>query len=252
MSGIPLIIGHRGASHLAPENTMEAFELAWQEGADGIEADFRLTIDKRIVAMHDVTTLRTTGKRLRIARTPLARLSLLDAGRRREPERPGQSIPTLDDILHALPPGKRLYIELKSGPEIISPLLCLLAETETPPEQIRILAFNSELLQELKRLSPLYRTCWLTDFRQNLPLRHNSQAKNILEMLESSGSDGLAGKVGPMIDAELVASLRQTGKEIHVWTVDSIPAGRRMASLGVDSIMTNRPGWLREQLGNAP
>lgn len=249
MSSIPLIIGHRGAAYLAPENTLEAFALAWQEGADGVEADFRLTLDKRIVAMHDATTLRTTGIRLRVAKTPLASLSLLDAGSGRGKELPGLRIPTLADILHALPNGKRLYIELKSGVEIIPPLLRLLAEAEPPPEQIRILAFNADLLRELKQSNPLYRTCWLTDFRQIFPRSRHAQVENIIETLKSCAANGLAGKAGPMIDAELVGMLRQMGREIHVWTVDSSAAGRRFASLGVDSIITNRPGWLRERLG---
>src|SRR5512140_286258 len=75
-----LIIGHRGASRDAPENTLESFRLAWEQGADGIEADFRLTADGRIVCMHDETTGRTTGVNLNIADTALKELRRLDAG----------------------------------------------------------------------------------------------------------------------------------------------------------------------------
>ncbi len=252
-SSRPLIVGHRGASHSAPENTMAAFELAWLEGADGVEADFRLTLDKRIVAMHDATSLRTTGVNLVVANSSLADLSLLDAGCRGGDKLSRQSIPTLDTILKALPSGKRLFIELKSGAEIIPPLLQLLAELQTPPEQIRILAFNSDLLKEIKRSNTRYRTCWLTAFEQSSPL---SGGKNLLEnivtTLEESAADGLGGKAGSLVNEELVKTLRQRGKEIHVWTVDSVSAGRRFAALGVDTLITNRPGWLRAKLETGP
>lgn len=253
MSTIPLIIGHRGAAHIAPENTIAGFDQAWEEGADGIEADFRLTLDKQIVAMHDATTLRTTGVNLRIAETPLAGLSLLDAGGGSGKWQLRQSIPALDTVLKTLPDGKQLFIELKSDAANIPPLLQLFDETQPPPEQIRILAFNADLLKEIKQSHPVYRTCWRTDF-QLTPhwSSRNGILKNILEPLKSSGAGRLGGKAGSMMDAELVGLLRQMGKEIHVWTMDSISAGKRFASLAVDSIITNHPGWLREKLGCRP
>lgn len=102
-----LLIGHRGASHEAPENTLTAFELAWEEGADGIEADFRLTRDGQIVCMHDENTRRTTGISLTVADSLLDDLRRLDVGRWRGLAWAGTRIPTLSEVLAILPAGKK-------------------------------------------------------------------------------------------------------------------------------------------------
>jgi glycerophosphoryl diester phosphodiesterase len=249
VASIPLIIGHRGAPRGAPENTLASFQLAWQEGADGIETDLRLTRDGQIVALHDATTLRTTGVNLAVAATTLARLSQLPGESRLHGGEGHPGIPTLAALLQALPPGKRLYLELKSGAEIIPPLAQSLAQLAPPPEQIRILAFNADLLRAVKAALPRFRTCWLTDFHLSaLPGQQNSPPGQILQTLAACAADGLAGKAGPLITGELASALRRAEKELHVWTVDSVRTGRSLAALGVDSLITNRPGWLRDRL----
>ena len=81
-----LIVAHRGASHAAPENTSAAFELAWQQNADAIEADFRLSRDGQIVCIHDATTQRTAGVDRIVAQSTLAELKALDVGAWKDPQ----------------------------------------------------------------------------------------------------------------------------------------------------------------------
>ena len=76
----PLLIAHRGGSREAPENTLAAFHQAWQQGADGIEADFRLTRDGRVVCLHDAGTGRTAGIDIAVAEATFAELRRLDVG----------------------------------------------------------------------------------------------------------------------------------------------------------------------------
>ena len=116
------IIGHRGASWDAPENTLAAIELAWRQGADAVESDFRLTRDGRIVASHDDSTLRAAGIDLRVHERSLAELRELDFGGWKGEQFRGEPIPTLDQLLATLPPDKRFYVETKCGPEIAEPL----------------------------------------------------------------------------------------------------------------------------------
>jgi glycerophosphoryl diester phosphodiesterase len=246
---LPLIIGHRGASREAPENTLESFRLAWKQGADGIEADFRLTADGRIVCMHDKITLRTTGVGLSIAGTTLKELHSLDAGRWKGAAWAGSLIPTLDEVLAAVPHGTWFFIEIKSGPEIITPLLKVLRASGLSPERIRLLSFNADLIAELKYRMPDWHTCWLYDYRHIL-LNHiwHPSRERILDTLQDSGAVGLASANRAFLDRDLVQKIKGLGKEIHVWTVDRLPAAERLCALGVDSIMTNRPGWLRLKL----
>jgi glycerophosphoryl diester phosphodiesterase len=249
MPGATLIIGHRGASRSAPENTLAAFRTAWEEGADGIEADFRLTGDGRIVCLHDASTGRTTGIDLAVAASSLAELRRLDVGRWKGPAWAGETIPLLAEVLASLPPGKQLFIELKSGPEMVAPLAQELLHSGITPEQVRLLAFSAPLLTAVKAQLPGYRCCWLTDYRRRvLSGAWSPSPDEVLATLRRSGADGLASRGRGILDERFVAALRRDGYEIHVWTVDSVAAASRFAALGVDSIMTNRPGWLRQRL----
>jgi glycerophosphoryl diester phosphodiesterase len=109
-----LIIAHRGASHDAPENTLSAFKLSIEQDADGFEADFFLTSDEQIVCFHDKDTERICGKKLLVTQTPLAELQSLDVGRWKGPQWKGEKMPTMADVLAAVPAGKMIFIELKS------------------------------------------------------------------------------------------------------------------------------------------
>ena len=250
MPSTPLIIGHRGASRDAPENTLASFRLAFEQGADGIEADFRLTRDGRIVCLHDAGLSRTTGADLQVADAPLAELQRLDAGSWKGAKWKDERIPTLSQVLELLPAGKRLFIEVKCGAEIIGPLVDDLDRAGLPAQNVRFLAFDHRLVRELKERLPGYRACWLSDYRWRGGLQPSP--REVLSRLAEIGADGLASRDRAILDANLVRELRERGVEIHVWTVDSARAARRLCDLGVDSIMTNRPGWLRSALTRQP
>ncbi|QWV98505.1 glycerophosphodiester phosphodiesterase [Geomonas nitrogeniifigens] len=246
MPSIPLIIGHRGASRDAPENTLASFRLAFAQGADGIEADFRLTRDGRIVCLHDAGASRTAGSDLEVAEATLADLQRLDAGSWKGGEWRDERIPTLAQVLETLPAGKRLFIELKCGTEILPPLAADLARAGVPAERIRFLAFDHLLVAALKKRLPDHRACWLCDYRWRGGW--HPSAGEVLSRLDEIGADGLASRDRAILDASLVGGVRERGLEIHVWTVDSARDAKRLCDLGVDSIMTNRPGWLRRAL----
>lgn len=241
-----LIIGHRGASRDAPENTLASFRLAFEQGADGIEADFRLSRDGRIVCLHDAGTSRTAGQDLTVGAATLPELQQLDVGAWKGPAWAGERIPTLREVLSELPPGKKLFIELKSGAEIIPSLAADLAEATLSPEQIRFLSFDAELVRSLKERLPQYRACWLTDYRWRGAWRPS--LPELMAGVRGSGADGLASRDRGILDLAMVRQLKEQGLEIHVWTVDAVSAARRLCELGVDSIMTNRPGRLRASL----
>ena len=101
-----LIIAHRGASHDAPENTLSAFKLAIEQGADAFEADFYLTRDDHVVCFHDKDTERITGRKLSITETPFDELRRLDVGSWKGAQWKGEQMPTLEEVLAAVPAGK--------------------------------------------------------------------------------------------------------------------------------------------------
>jgi glycerophosphoryl diester phosphodiesterase len=118
-------IAHRGASFLAPENTVAAAKLAWELGADAVEVDIHLSKDNRIMVIHDKDTKRTCSgkKNLTIADSPSTLLRDLDAGIWKDPKYKGEKIPFLTEIIETVPEGKTLVVEIKCGSEVIPPLV---------------------------------------------------------------------------------------------------------------------------------
>ena len=105
-----LITGHRGASFVAPENTLSAFRTAWEIGCDAVEGDFRLTRDGIIVCIHDSNTQRTTGIDKEISEVSFSSLQKLDFGVWKDARFAGEACPTIDEVLATVPPHRHIFI----------------------------------------------------------------------------------------------------------------------------------------------
>lgn len=150
----PTIIAHRGASTDAPENTLASFRLAFEQKADGIEGDFYLTKDQHVIALHDGTTKRTTGgaASLKPSESTLEQLRELEVGSWKNERFRGEKMPTLDEVLKAIPTGKEFFLEIKSGPEIVPHVLKTIQNGPVPVEQITVICFQQPVLAALKKL----------------------------------------------------------------------------------------------------
>ncbi len=250
VSGWPLaaqdLVAHRGASHDAPENTLAAFRLAWEQGAAAIEGDFHLSRDGHIVCLHDKDLQRTADDPRRVAELTLAELRELEVGSWKAARFVGEAIPK---VLELVPAGKRLFLEIKCGPEILPPLERALATTSLSPDQIVIISFDDEVIRQCRERLPEHRAHWLTSFREDDSGRWNPNSEQVFNILSQTKASGLDTKADPdRVTTALVARLREAGLEFHCWTVDTPALARHFRELGVDSITTNRPAWLRRQL----
>ncbi len=247
----PLFIAHRGASEEAPENTLPAFQLAWQQGVDGIEGDFHLTRDGIIVCIHDPTTQRTAGKNLLVAETTLAELQQLDVGAWKGERWQGARIPTIDEVLATVPEGKRIFIEIKGGQAILPPLKVALAESGLAPEQIAIISLEAAVIAEAKRQLPHIKALWVTNFTTDEKRGTLSPSvEEIVATLKYIGGDGVDCCSHPAIDQPFIQTLRKAHKEIHIWTVNEVRTAKQYQKLGVDSVTSNLAGWLKQRLDN--
>ena len=242
----PLIVAHRGASHDAPENTLPAFQLAWEQGADAIEGDFLLTKDNRIVCIHDKSTERLAGRKLIVKDSTLAQLQDLDVGIKKGEKFKDTKIPTIAEVFATIPKGKKIFIEIKCGKEIILPLLAAIKASGLEDEQITIICFQAEVVRILKGKSPRHKVYWLTNFKRNDEGVWTPTLETVLQTLKSTKADGLDSHHG--IPADAARRILKEGFEWHVWTVNDLKAAKRLKELGVHSITTDVPGSMVKSL----
>ena len=234
-------IAHRGASFSAPENTVAAAKLAWELGADAVECDIHLSKDNRLMVIHDKDTKRTCSgkKNLNIADSPSTLLRDLDAGIWKGEEFKGEKIPLLTEIVETIPEGKILVVEIKCGNEVIAPLVRMM-EKCTKKDQIVFICFDWKIINEVKITFPQNKCYWLSASKNGLH-------KKIIEAAEN-GLDGVNLNYS-IIDEDVVKLARENKMEVLAWTVDDPKEAKRLNGIGVTKFTTNRPDWLKEELG---
>ena len=240
----PLIVAHRGASSGAPENTLAAFNLAWQQNADAIEGDFYLTKDGRIVCIHDPTTLRTAGVDLWVGQSTLQQLRRLDVGSWKGKKWGGEKIPTIEEVLATIPEGKRIFVHIKCGAKIIPSLHEAVRESSVKPEQIIILTGDTAVAAAAKKQLPGSFVVWLIDFDGDAYSKQRSAyLRQLIETLKALGVDGLSINAHTPIDHGFVDALHRNRIELHAWNVDDPVTTAILWLMGADSLTTDHPGW---------
>lgn len=240
-TGRIVVYAHRGASGTRPENTMAAFREAVALGADGIETDVHLSRDGRLVLCHDETLDRTTDGRGLVAAHDWRALETLDAGSWFGPEYAGERLPLLEELLAYLAPlDLRLNIELKSGVVIYPGLEAAVVELVRRygmAGRVIVSSFNHFSLVEIKRTAPEIATAIL--YMEGLvdPWLY---ARHV-------GADALH----PFfygVRPELVAGAHAAGLRINPWPVNEAEHIKAMIQAGVDGIISDYPGRVRELL----
>ena len=250
MSAEVEIIAHRGASGEAPENTLSAFRLAWEQGADAVELDIHLTQDRQLVVIHDSNTRRTTGVRHWVRRQTAQTLTQLDAGAWKGLRFKGEPIPLLAEVLATTPPGRRVFIEVKGGAECVEPLSEVLAGAPVSAAQTPFLTFEWDLAKALQERFPDHEVGWNIDRPWKSP-----RIEKIQERARAAGLSTLSFCDDWPLTAELVAQLHERGFRVYVWTVDDVAQARRYIEANVTGVMTNVPariiqGWLQGPAGS--
>ena len=242
------IIAHRGASHDAPENTLASIQLGWQQDADAVEIDVQFSKDGHIVVIHDDNTRKTAGFRKKVSAQTLAQLKALDVGQWKHAKWAGERIPTLAEAFATIPEGRRLFVEIKCGAECIPAFVRDFNASGRKAGQVVPIGFSLETMRQLKRALPELEVCWIAAFRRTLR-GWSPKAEKLIERVTEAGLDGLdVGSSGP-VDAAFARKVHDAGLKLYIWTVDSVPKAKRLIAAGVDGITTNKPGWLRSELG---
>lgn len=242
------VIAHRGYSAKAPENTVAAFNLAWESGADACELDLYLTKDDQIVVLHDKDTKRTTGVAKVPAASTLAELLALDAGSWKGEQWKGEKIPALQECLATLPMGaKRFYLEIKCGPEVVPALARTLGPWQIRSAQLAVITFNAEAAAATKKALPWLKVYLLAGGKDKMK-RQRTDVTPFIEQAKRDGLDGLdLGQDWPWTEA-FVKQIHDAGLEVLVWTVNTPAKAKELAAMGVTGITTDDPVAIREAL----
>jgi glycerophosphoryl diester phosphodiesterase len=233
-----LNIGHRGASGHAPENTIAAFRLALQLGADGVELDVRLSADLVPVVFHDADLVRLFKRKSAVPQKTAKALKAFSFGPRFGEKFAGERIPTLEEALDAVK-GRIVNVELKPETaldrELVLRTVCI-ARGSGAVSNIIISSFNPVSIAMVRRIAPEIRTAFLfkPDGPAGLrgPLAGYALRTNFLNPFKG------------LVDPASVVAWHGRGFGVMTWTVNDEPEMRSMLNAGVDAIITNFPDRL--------
>jgi glycerophosphoryl diester phosphodiesterase len=232
----PMVVAHRGASRYAPENTLAAFRLAADQGAQAIELDAKLCSGGEVVVIHDPTVDRTTNGRGAVAGLSLARLKSLDAGSFFHPSFSGEPIPTLEEVFAAV--GSRLLINVEltnyaTPGDALVPKTVDLVRAFGLEERVLFSSFSPLNLFNARRLLPRVPCALLA-----LPGRKGWWARSlILHGIAPQAVNPYFSDVSP----GFVVRQHQAGRKVFVWTVNDPLDIKRMVAAGVDGLITDDP-----------
>lgn len=233
------IYAHRGASGDAPENTMEAFELAAHQGADGIELDVHLSRDGEIVVIHDETIDRVTGAWGTVGSMSLAELKRY-AYNRTHPQFAHAAIPTLREVFEwARPLGMAVNVELKTSPIAYEKLeeKCIeLAAKMGMEKLVCYSSFNHRSLLTVKTLDA------------SLPcgLLYEAVMVRPWEYAAALGMDAIHPQFWQLMEPGVVEDTHAAGLAVNPWTVNREVELSRVFDTGVDMVITNFPARARD------
>jgi glycerophosphoryl diester phosphodiesterase len=234
----PLVLAHRGASAYAPENTLSAFRLALEMGADGFELDVTLSADGQPVVLHDDTLDRTTDGRGPAGRLTLTELRGLDAGYRGkfEDRFAGERLPTLDEALEAAGGRAIVNIELKRdrsrGPGLAQAVVDRL-RAHGLERRVIVSSFQFSHLRRVKALAPEVPVGVLYNTAVFGPWLHRWLSRSFRAEAHHPWQVGLT--------AQTVAWYHAQGYRVNTWTVNDPADMRRLIAAGVDGLITDRP-----------
>lgn len=236
------IQAHRGASEVAPENTLAAFRQAVRMGTDGIECDIHATKDGVYVVCHDDTIDRTSNGSGRIAEKTYAELCHYDFGSWKDMQFAGEKLPTLEQMLEVVGGLRIINIEVKdlrdNTREDIEAFYAILTRHGVV-DRVLVSSFRLEILKDLKRYYPNLRTAYLYV---------DAADKAAMEAAVDSGCFAIHPS-GGNLTPELVDEAHRKGLAVNVWTIDNEEEMRRLAGWGCDGLITNRPEAALRVLG---
>jgi glycerophosphoryl diester phosphodiesterase len=177
----------------------------------------------------------------------LAELQLLDVGSIGGPQFKDTRIPTISEVFAVVPEGKKIYIEIKSGKEIIPQLLKDIQKSKLSNDQLVVICFDPDVLLEIKSLSPKLKISWLVNFKKDKKGKISPNMGVAFKILEVMKADGISTSKR-FVDEEFIKHAHSLGYAHHIWTIDDGPTAKQYKQWGTHSITTNFPAKMRKAM----
>jgi glycerophosphoryl diester phosphodiesterase len=229
------ITAHRGASAVAPENTLAAFRAAMEAGADYAELDVQRARDGTLIVMHDRDFMRMAGDPRRLADIDGPAVAAIDIGHRRGSEFAGETAPTLDAVIALVRGRMKLNVELKyNAPDpALAPAVVELLRRERFLDEAVISSLDARGLRQVRELEPRLRTGLIVTAAVGDVARTGADFVSLN-----------AARATP----SLIRRAHAAGKEVHVWTINRPDLALRMVERGADNLITDDPALIRRVL----
>ena len=245
------IIAHRGSNKVAPQNTLPAFRQAIAEHTDGFETDVHVTKDGQLVICHNYTIDATSDGSGEITSYTLGELKLFDFGSYFSAEFKDTRMPTVDEFLDLVGPtdAEIINIELKSPRQNESGIVKKTLDAVKAHgllDRCLISSFDRHILKEVKDLDPRCRTGFLYP---TIDYQASPFIADPFPIAKAIAADALH-PMSAVVTPRLVKRAHKLGMTVNVWTVDDAKTVKNLAAMGVDGIITNCPGKVREYLNS--
>ena len=245
------LIAHRGESEDVPENTLPAYRTAVERGF-GFECDCYLSADRKVFMFHDANLSRTTGGACtkacgEVTWDEIKDLDVGGWGKWAGSAFSGTKPALLADVLPLARDGRRIYLELKPGPEIVPYVKEVFdAQRAATPDNLLFITFTRATCRALKESMPQFKAYLLMSSRhwENGPWGDRAAPpvteEEVLAALDESRADGIDFHFDrELTTAEMMAAVHATGRTFHVWTVDNLPDALEAFRRGADTVTTN-------------
>ena len=232
----PLVIAHRGASSKAPENTLAAYDLAWQLGSDAIEIDLRKTKDSFLVCSHDNNLNRVSSNKKSISSMLLSEINEIDIGSWKSSKFKRERVPLLSKVLSFIPEGKKVFIEIKGSLKEIDELISIVKKSRLKIKNCHFLSYVPSNIRRIKKDFPNFKATLNT-----IPALYNYEIDKIKELIKSTNSDGISLHIDSSESIKLVKKLKKDENFVIAWTVNDSRFMRKLTKWQADGIITDYP-----------
>lgn len=250
---MPVLIGHRGDQELGLQNTLSAFRGAWHNNIRGVELDVRQTKDGKLICFHDADFSKLAGDKRKVSNLTYDEIKKIDISRFKHPMFKDEHPPLLEEVFAEMPKGSSLHIEIKGNSvskDFPYQLRDLMKKYSVAKEQISVVSFEEEVLRNLNSKTPGIHNMWVVGLRccRDLGMGKGDDITKVedklIAKLKDIGCTGVsfaAGDTRIKFDKRFTDKLKKSGLKYSFWLINDLWQLRKLAELGAETVLTDRP-----------